>query len=69
MGAAITDTEPVGGGSKGVGTFLQIGGAGGVAVWGEDVGAHPSDGAGPGWLPAQGRVTSRREAAEETGGW
>ena len=42
------DIEPVRGRSEVVGTFLQSGGAGGVYVWGGDVGAHPSDGAGPG---------------------
>ena len=44
----ISDIDPGGGGSKGVGTFLQSGGAGGVSVWGGDVGDYPSDGAGPG---------------------
>ena len=48
MGAVIADTEPGGGGYKRVGTFLQSGGAGGVAVRGVDVGDHPKDGAGPG---------------------
>ena len=41
----IADTDPGGGISESVGTFLQSGGAGGVAVWVRDVGAHPEDGA------------------------
>ena len=48
LGAVILDTDPGGGRSKGVGKFLQGGGAGGVAVQGGDVGTHPEDGAGPG---------------------
>ena len=47
-GEIIADIEPGGGGSKIIGIFLQIGVAGGVAVWGGDVGAYPKDGAGPG---------------------
>ena len=33
------------------------------------MGANPQYGAGPWWFPTQGRVTARREEAEETGGW
>ena len=47
MGAVIADTDPGGGGSKSVGTFLQSSGAGGVAVWVGGVGAHSEDGAFP----------------------
>ena len=47
MGAVIADTDPGGGGSESVGTFLQSGGAGGVDVWVGDVGDCPEDGAVP----------------------
>ena len=50
------------------GIFLS-GDAGGVAVWGVDVGANPQDGAVPWNFPTQGRATAHWEAAEETGGW
>ena len=33
------------------------------------MGDYPKDGAGPGYLPAQGRATAHREADEETIGW
>ena len=46
--AVIADIDPGGGGSEGVGTFLQIGVAGGVTDLGGDVGAYPLDGAVPG---------------------
>ena len=36
-----------GGRSEGVGTFFLSGDAGGVIVWGGDVGANPRDRAGP----------------------
>ena len=65
----ITDTEPGGGRSDSVGKFLKSGGTGGVDVWGGDVGAHPKDGAGPGYLPSQGRAKYHRETTEETGIW
>ena len=64
----ISDSEPGGGRSEGVRKFLQGGGTGGVAVWGGDVGPHPKDGAGPGYLPAQGRAADHWEATTETGG-
>ena len=48
LGSVISDTEPGGGGSERVGKFLQSDDAGGVAVRGGDMGAHPEDGAGPG---------------------
>ena len=35
------DIEPVGGGSEGVGKFLQSNVAGGVAIQGGDVGTYP----------------------------
>ena len=41
LGAVIADIEPGGGGSKGVGKFLQSGVTGGVAVRGGDVGDYP----------------------------
>ena len=47
MGAVVEDIDPVGGRSKGVGTFFKGGDAGGVVVWGGDVGTNPQDGAGP----------------------
>ena len=33
------------------------------------MGAHPSDGAGPGYISAQGCATAHREAFNEMGGW
>ena len=47
-GAVIVDTDPGGGRSVSVRTFLKSSGAGGVSVQVGDVGAHPEDGAGPG---------------------
>ena len=69
MGAVIADSEPGGGRSKSVGTFLKSGNAGSVAVWSGDVGSHPEDGAGPGYLPEQGHKTAHWEATKYTGGW
>ena len=48
VGAVIADIEPGGGGFEGVGAFLQSGVAGIATVWGRDLGAYPSDEAGPG---------------------
>ena len=42
--------------------------AGGVDFWGRDMGLEPLYGAVPGKLPAQGRATTHREAAEGEGG-
>ena len=62
------DTDPGEGGLESVGTFLQSGGAGGVAVRGGYVGSHLKDEAGPASIPEQGCVTAHQEVAEETGG-
>ena len=48
MRAVISDSEPGGGRSEGVGKFLQGGGSEGAAVWGVDMDPHPEDGEGPG---------------------
>ena len=48
MTAVIADIEPGGGESEGVGIFLQSSAAGGVTVWGRNMGAYSSNGAGPG---------------------
>ena len=69
LGSVIADIEPRGGGSESVGKFLQSGVAGGVTVRGGDLVAYPSDGAGHGYLPVQGRATSHWEVDAETGGW
>ena len=63
------DSEPGGGRSEGVGTFLNGGGTCGVAVWGGDVDPHPEDGGGPGQFPKQGRKEDHRDSAAATGGW
>ena len=69
LGAVISDSDPGGGRSEGVGKFLQGGGTGGVAVQGGDVGPLPDDVAVPGQFPTQGREEDHREAAAATGGW
>ena len=58
----------VGGRPEGVPFILQGGSPGGVAFRVGDLGPDPPHGAGPGKLPAQGRATYYREAAEATGG-
>ena len=55
MRAVISDSEPGGGRSEGVGKFLSGGGSGGAAVRGGDIGPHPEYGAGPGKFSIQGR--------------
>ena len=67
LGAVISDSEPGGSRSKGVGKFLQGGGTCGVVVQGRDVGSQPEDGAGPGQFPTQGRAEDYQEATVETG--
>ena len=69
MGAVISDSDPGGGRSEGIGKFLQGSGTGGVAVWGRDVGPHSKDGAGPGQFSTQGRKEDHWEAGAAAYGW
>ena len=55
LGAVISDSEPVGGRSEGVGNVLQGGGPVGVAVRDVDVGPPPEYGVGPGQFSKQVR--------------
>ena len=53
----VTDFDPGGGGSEGVGTFFQDGDTCSVVVLGGDVGTDPQEGAGPEYF--QHRVARR----------
>ena len=68
LGADVANFEPVGGGSKGVGSLLQGGSPGSVSVQGGDVGTDSQDGAGPEYFSTQCLATAHREVAEEVGG-
>ena len=69
LGMAVTDFKLGRGGQKGIGKFLQGGGAGDTPVRGGDLGADPKDRAGAVELHSQGRVQDHWETAVERGWW
>ena len=69
MDADDEDPDLGGGGPKVIGVVLSGGCSGGVAFRGRDVGPDTPEGAGPEYLPTQGRATAHREeAGAEEGG-